>query len=80
MRFSTDNPEAARVISKVNGLKGDTKLVGFDYRVQNNRLYGVGDSGGVYTIRPFTGKVTKTSQIGVPLDGTDFRRRLQLGS
>ncbi|MEJ7707192.1 MAG: DUF4394 domain-containing protein [Nocardioidaceae bacterium] len=72
VRFSTDNPEAARVISKVNGLMGDTKLVGFDYWVQNNRLYGVGDSGGVYTIRPFTGKVMKVSQIGVPLDGTNF--------
>lgn len=72
IRFETDNPEAAKVISKIYGLDGDRRLVGFDYRVQNGKLYGVGNSGGIYTIRPLLGKATKVSQLTVPLDGTSF--------
>ena len=32
------------------GLVGDARLVGIDFRVQNGRLYGVGNAGGIYVI------------------------------
>ena len=35
----------------MQGLSGnDTALVGIDFRVQDGKLYGVGNGGGVYTI------------------------------
>ncbi|MGW3561218.1 DUF4394 domain-containing protein, partial [Streptomyces sp. NPDC000963] len=37
-------------LGKVSGLKGDGRIVGIDFRVQNGKLYGVGDEGGVYTV------------------------------
>lgn len=72
LRFKTDQPEQARVLSRVSGLVGDNQLVGIDYRVQDGKLYGVGNSGGIYTLRPFTGKATKVSQLSVALDGRRF--------
>jgi hypothetical protein len=32
---------------RISGLRSDTKLVGIDFRVQNGKLYGVGDRGGI---------------------------------
>ncbi|WP_435855038.1 DUF4394 domain-containing protein [Streptomyces massasporeus] len=37
-------------LGKVTGLARDTKLVGIDFRVQNEKLYGVGDKGGIYSV------------------------------
>jgi hypothetical protein len=54
------------------GLNGDKRLVGIDYRVQDGKLYGVGDQGGVYTLVPTTGAATKVSQLSVALNGTHF--------
>jgi hypothetical protein len=70
--FAVDSPKRARDVGKVTGLVGDTALVGIDYRVQNARLYGVGDAGGVYTISTRTAVATKVSQLTVALDGTAF--------
>ncbi|MGH8907811.1 MAG: DUF4394 domain-containing protein [Egibacteraceae bacterium] len=58
-------------IGEVDGLKDDKRLVGIDYRVQDGKLYGVGDQGGIYTI---DGKAnaTKVSQLTVDLDGDKF--------
>ncbi|SDO89760.1 protein of unknown function [Streptomyces sp. cf386] len=72
VRFRADRPGVVLPLGKVSGLKGDSKLVGIDYRVQNNRLYGVGDKGGVYTIREIGAKATKVSQLSVALQGTGF--------
>lgn len=55
----------------VTGLAGDTRLVGIDYRVQDGKLYGVGDQGGVYTIDD-RGAATKVLQLSVALSGTTF--------
>jgi hypothetical protein len=48
--FRATSPERARQIGYVSGLIGaDTALVGIDFRVQDGKLYGVGNGGGVYT-------------------------------
>ncbi|QNE77572.1 DUF4394 domain-containing protein [Streptomyces finlayi] len=50
VEFTVDRPAKTMTIGKVSGLRGDTKVVGIDFRVQNERLYGVGDKGGIYTL------------------------------
>jgi Domain of unknown function (DUF4394) len=70
--FDAVRPGRARNAGKVKGLQGDTRLVGIDYRVQDRKLYGVGDAGGVYTLVVDGAKATKVSQLTVPLSGTAF--------
>ena len=70
--FSTDRPGRIRNRGTVDGLSGDTRLVGIDYRVQNNRLYGVGNAGGVYTINVAQSRAAKVGQLTVALNGTSF--------
>ncbi|WP_245667630.1 DUF4394 domain-containing protein [Actinomadura macra] len=69
--FQTTAPGRVRDLGKVAGLAGDRTLVGIDYRVQNGTLYGVGDKGGIYTLRT-SGTATKVSQLTVALQGTSF--------
>ena len=68
--FSTDDV-SLRDKRTVSGLEGDARLVGIDYRVQDGKLYGVGDAGGVYTIDE-AGAATKVKQLTVELDGQNF--------
>ncbi|TXS40198.1 DUF4394 domain-containing protein [Streptomyces sp. uw30] len=72
VRFRVERPGVVLPLGKVSGLKGDSRLVGIDYRVQNNKLYGVGDKGGVYTIREIGARATKVSQLSVALQGRSF--------
>jgi hypothetical protein len=66
-------PQRARNIGYVTGLTGtDTALVGIDFRVQDGKLYGVGNGGGVYTIDPRTAAATFVNALTVPLSGTAF--------
>jgi RND superfamily putative drug exporter len=44
VRFDAAPPGRTRGIGKVKGLAGDQSLVGVDYRVQDGRLYGVGNA------------------------------------
>ncbi|MFJ6725931.1 DUF4394 domain-containing protein [Streptomyces sp. NPDC091281] len=69
--FEVDRPGAARALGKVAGLAGDKRLVGIDFRVQNGKLYGVGDKGGVYTLST-KARATKVSQLTVALSGSAF--------
>lgn len=71
VRFDTDKPSKLATIGKVR-LSGDTALVGIDRRVQNRRLYGVGDKGGIYTLSSRSTKVTKVGQLTIALNGTSF--------
>ena len=71
-RFSTEEPDEARKIGNIGGLTGDTKLVGIDRRVQNGKLYGVGDQGGLYTLSTSSAAATKVGQLGEALSGTSF--------
>ncbi|WP_234386439.1 DUF4394 domain-containing protein [Streptomyces sp. ERV7] len=74
--FTTDRPNVLDWVRLVTGLTGDQKLIGIDYRIQDGLMYGVGDQGGIYTIKtpPATSDVvvTKVSQFQVPLYGTNF--------
>ncbi|SNT55351.1 protein of unknown function [Asanoa hainanensis] len=70
--FRADRPGDARRIGMVKGLTGDTRLVGLDFRVQDGKLYGVGNQGGIYTLNTSSARATQVSQLTVPLAGTRF--------
>ncbi|MFD0142855.1 MULTISPECIES: DUF4394 domain-containing protein [unclassified Streptomyces] len=72
VQFRTNTPDRVSSSGTVSGLVGDTRLVGIDYRVQNGRLYGVGNAGGVYTLNTSSAAATKVSQLSIALQGTDF--------
>ncbi|MGW8883021.1 DUF4394 domain-containing protein [Streptomyces sp. NPDC055749] len=69
--FYVANPGDTWSLGKVAGLKGDKKLVGIDFRVQNGKLYGVGDKGGIYTLNRHA-KAAKVSKLTVGLVGEHF--------
>lgn len=72
--FRAATPQHVRNLGAVQGLMGDKSLIGIDYRVQDGRLYGVGDSGGIYTIA-LGGRyptATLVSRLTVVLNGTSF--------
>ncbi|MFK4104510.1 DUF4394 domain-containing protein [Streptomyces sp. NPDC019531] len=74
--FTTDRPQVLDWVRAVTGLSGDTGLIGIDFRVQDGLMYGVGNKGGIYTIKIPTGTmdvvVTKVSQLQYALNGTNF--------
>jgi Domain of unknown function (DUF4394) len=71
--FRALSPQRARDIGYVSGLTGtDTALVGIDFRVQDGKLYGVGNGGGVYTIDTSTAQANFVNSLTVPLAGTLF--------
>ena len=75
--FTTDRPQVLDWVREVVGLRGDARLVGIDFRVQDGLMYGVGDKGGIYTIKtpsttPDNVVVTKVSQLQYPLHGANF--------
>ncbi|MFD9194136.1 DUF4394 domain-containing protein [Streptomyces phaeochromogenes] len=74
--FNTDDPGTLNWFKRIDGLVGDTAVVGLDFRVQNGLLYLVGNKGGIYTVQipPAVPNplVTKVSQLSVPLQGTNF--------
>jgi hypothetical protein len=73
VRFRANAPQKPRDIGYVTGLSGtDTALVGIDFRVQDGKLYGVGNGGGVYTIDAATGEAQFVNALTVPLAGTAF--------
>ena len=64
--FSESSPNRARTIGFASGLSGgDNYLVGIDYRVQANKLYGVGNAGGVYTINTTNAAATLVNRAPV---------------
>jgi hypothetical protein len=73
VRFSTDTPGRTRNIGQVQqGLSGDQSLIGIDYRVQDGKLYGVGNNGGIYTLSTADASASKVGQLTVGLMGTVF--------
>ena len=73
VQFRANSPRKTRDIGYVRGLMGnDTALVGIDFRVQDGKLYGVGNAGGVYTIDATTADATFVNTLTVPLMGTSF--------
>ena len=47
-------------------------MLGIDRRVQNRKLYGVGNKGGIYTLSASSAAATKVGQLSVPLLGSFF--------
>lgn len=70
--FSERRPEAARSVGTVTGLVTDAYLVGIDYRPANGLLYGLGNSGGIYTIDASNAAATFVARLNVALSGTAF--------
>lgn len=74
--FKTGTPQVSDWVQVVTGLSIDTSLVGIDFRVQDGRLYGVGNAGGIYVIPiPQPGQpvvASKVSQLAVALSGSSF--------
>jgi hypothetical protein len=71
LEFDADKPGEVWSLGEVKGLGKDTRLVGIDFRVQDDRLYGVGDRGGIYTLNT-NAKARKVSQLTVDLEGSRF--------
>jgi Domain of unknown function (DUF4394) len=73
VKFRECNPTRLREIGSVYGLQApDVTLVGIDFRVQDGKLYGVGNGGGIYTINRSTAVASLVSRLTVPLDGQFF--------
>jgi hypothetical protein len=73
VRFRADSPHRTKDLGSITGLTGlDTTIVGIDFLVQDGKLYGVGNSGGVYTIDTMTATATFVNALSVPLMGTSF--------
>lgn len=76
VHFTTGKPSKVRNTKTVSGLTGgDTSLIGIDYRVQDGKLYGVGNNtanAGVYSIDPSTGVATLFTRFTVALSGSSF--------
>lgn len=72
VEFAVAQPSKTRAVGRVAGLQGDTRLVGIDFRVQNEKLYGVGDRGGIYTLGTTDARAVKVSQLTVALSGMRF--------
>ncbi|MGW0117982.1 DUF4394 domain-containing protein [Streptomyces sp. NPDC003327] len=72
VEFDVNKPSKAWSLGKVSGLSGDTRLVGIDFRVQNEKLYGVGNNGGIYILNTTNAKAMKVSQLTVALAGAAF--------
>ncbi|MGH8533439.1 MAG: DUF4394 domain-containing protein [Gammaproteobacteria bacterium] len=76
--FRSDKPGLSKEIGFITGLVGnDVTLVGIDFRVQDGKLYGVGNGGGVYTIDRRTGVASFVNSLNdgvnpVALSGTFF--------
>ena len=71
--FYEKEPGTLTDLGLVTGLQGsDTGLIGMDFRVQNRRLYAVGNAGGVYVLDTATAQATLVSQLTVALEGTSF--------
>ncbi len=49
--FTTDRPNVLDRVPELVGLTGDSALIGIEFRVQNGLMYGVGNNGGIYTIK-----------------------------
>jgi Domain of unknown function (DUF4394) len=71
VQFSSNKP-SPRETGTIRGLAGgDTRLVGIDYRVQDSKLYGVGDKGGLYILET-NGQATSVGRLTIALQGTNF--------
>src|SRR5262245_17060471 len=72
IRFDEDCPEDTKYIGQIVGIGPDTAIVGIDFRVQDGKLYGVGNSGGIYTIDTNDATALYVNSLTVQLSGNSF--------
>jgi Domain of unknown function (DUF4394) len=70
--FRENNAANASAIGEVEGLTGDTRLVGIDFRPATGELYGLGNAGGLYILDLRNGNATFKSQLDMGLTGSSF--------
>ncbi len=72
IRFDEDCPADTKHIGHIVGIGPDTSLIGIDFRVQDGKLYGVGNAGGIYTIDTNNATALYVNSLTVPLSGNSF--------
>lgn len=68
--FDTAAPGIAITTQSISGLQAGETLVGIDYRPATSQLYGLGDTGRLYTISG--GAATFSATLSTPLSGSNF--------
>ncbi|MCX4784430.1 DUF4394 domain-containing protein [Streptomyces sp. NBC_01264] len=73
VEFPVDQPSKTQAIGKVTGLRdGDTKILAIDFRIQDGKLYGLGDGGGVYVLDTENAQARRVCVLTLALQGTAF--------
>lgn len=67
--FNRDTPGTIRTSIAINGLQSGDSLIGIDFRPADGMLYGVGNTGRIYTINTSTATATLKSMLVA--DATD---------
>lgn len=70
--FQSDDPQSADTVGRIDGLVGDARLVGIDFRNADGELYGLGDQGGIYIIETDDASADKVDQLTIALMGRHF--------
>jgi hypothetical protein len=71
--FSEVAPDMASTIGTITGLiGGDDRIVGIDFRVQDETLYGVGNAGGVYVLSTTDASAQFVNRLTIALNGSSF--------
>ena len=68
--FDLDRPWRTSDARTLKGFVQDTALIGIDFRVQDEKLYGVGNKGGIYILDFRRGKAELQERPRVALDGS----------
>ena len=69
--FQTSGSDS-RSIGAIQGLDGDGRILGIDYRVADGKLYALGNNGGIYTLNTDTARATKFGRLTERLEGSQF--------
>lgn len=72
--FQSDNTLNVSGPMAITGLQAGERLLGIDFRPVNNRLYGLGSTGRLYTINTNSAIALQVgnTDFGASLDGTDY--------
>lgn len=71
LRFDSSSPNLVTSLS-ITGLQPAEALVGIDFRPATGVLYGLGNSGQLYTLDTATGSASAVGAGGIGLSGSDF--------
>jgi hypothetical protein len=70
VRFRVATPQVLQQVGAVSGVQApDRTIVGIDFRVQDGKLYGLGDGGGLYTIDTSNAGASLVTRVTLPTPG-----------